>query len=217
MTGAARSAAGILGLVLVLAVPARAQAPDPPRASVTFGGGVANPLHGDLSYVAPAWQASVRLAPARHLLLDLAYGEWRHTTTTETRDVVFRGPTGAVLGHADRIIDHSEDVRPELTINFLGAWSSGRATFFAGGGPGYMAFRHRFTQTLEGCESATVSCAGYGNSRTTSTFSVQLVSGLDVTIASRIGAFGEFRLSVPVEDPGSGHTAVIGGVRIALF
>lgn len=207
----------MVAVMMVVAAPAAAQDQEPPRVSVTFGAGVANPLHGDLSFVAPAWQASLRVAASPHFLLAVSYGEWRHTKTRETTGVVFRGASGNVLGQADRIIERTGETRPEIALNFLGAWSAGRATITAGGGPGLMLYRRHYTTTYEGCSSATLPCTGYDNRFSSGSFSIQAEAGLEVRIASRIGAFGAFRLSVPVEDAGAGQTAFLGGVRVAVF
>jgi hypothetical protein len=207
--------AAVAGLVLAIAPAATAQAPEPPRVSATFGAGIANPLHGDLSYIAPAWQTSIRVAVAPHLIIEGAYGEWRHTETREITNVTMQGPFGPV-GQVDRISIRSEETRPSIGFNFLGAWSSGPVTVTAGGGPGVMLFRSHFTQTLEGCHG-NVPCSNTDNRHNSGAFSVQAVAGMDVTVSSRLGVFGEFRFAVPIEDAGSGQLAAVGGVRVRIF
>ena len=209
-------AAALAAATLATTIPAAAADGDLPRISGTFGVGVANPLHGDLSFNAFAWQTSVRVATSRHMVIEPFYGEWRHTTTRVISGVTIQGP-GGVLGQVDRITQRTEETRPAVGFNVLGAWSAGRVTVLAGGGPGVLLFRRHFTETLEGCHGANVRCTGVDNRFSSGSFDVQAVAGLDVTVASRFGVFGEFRLAVPVEDIGSGQTSVVGGVRVRIW
>ena len=210
-----RRMAGVATVVLAMSAAAPAQAQEPARVSATFGAGIANPLHGDISYIAPAWQTSIRVAVSTHMLIEASYGEWRHSESRDITNVMMQGPTG-LLGQVDAIHIRTGETRPSIAFNFLGAWSSGPVLITAGGGPGVMLFRRHYTQTLEGCHGS-VPCSNMDSRFSSGSFSVQAVAGLDVAVSSRLGVFGEFRLAVPVEDAGSGQTAVVGGVRVRLF
>ena len=50
----------------------------PPRISIGAGVGFAVPAYEDLEATPSAWEADVRLALAKHLLVEFAVGEWRH-------------------------------------------------------------------------------------------------------------------------------------------
>ena len=52
--------AAILFVLIVTPAFAGAQTFEPPRMSIGGAGGVSNPLHGDLQFVAPSWDVSVR-------------------------------------------------------------------------------------------------------------------------------------------------------------
>ena len=70
---------------------------------------------------------------------------------------------------------------------------------------------------FEGCHGAAVSCTNMAHDFTNSAFAVQAAAAVDVTIGSRIGAFGEFRLAVPPEDPAGAQTSLIAGLRVAVW
>jgi hypothetical protein len=207
--------AAVAAVLLAAVVPSAAQGPEPPRVSATFGAGIANPLHGDLSYIAPAWQTSIRVAVSPHMIIEGSYGEWRHTESRDITNVTIQGPSG-LLGQVDRIRIRTEETRPAVGFNFLGAWASGPVLVTAGGGPGVMLFRRHYTQTLEGCHGS-VPCSSTDNRVNGGSFSVQAAAGVDVAVSSRLGVFGEFRFAVPIEDAGSGQTSVVGGVRVRIF
>jgi hypothetical protein len=210
-----RMSAAAVVMMVATASPAAAQAIAPPHATVNFGVGIANPIDADVDLVPFAWQASVRIATARHFIIEASYGEWRHDETREMTNLAIQGPNGP-LGTIDRLTERTEESRPAIAFNLLGAWSTGPVTFMAGGGPGMLVYHRTFTQTSEGCHGVTT-CSTYSHSYNNSAFSVQATAGVDVAIASRIGAFGEFRLAVPIQDPAGGQTTAIGGVRVALW
>jgi hypothetical protein len=69
-----------------------------------------------------------------------------------------------------------------------------------------------------GCDASQPSvCQGFNNRWTSSGFSLQGVVGADVTLTSRFIAFGQFKLTGPVQDFGSSHTSLTAGVRIGIW
>ncbi len=79
-----------------------------------------------------------------------------------------------------------------------------------------LLYERRFTQSFEGCQG-NFSCTDTDNRFTSAVFTLQATAGVDVRVAPHVAAFGAFHLAVPIEDLGSGHTAVIGGVRVTLW
>jgi hypothetical protein len=59
-------------------------------------------------------------------------------------------------------------------------------------------------------------CQNRETGRTSSGFSVQGVAGVDVALSPRWMAFGQYQLTLLVEDPGSSHSSVTGGVRFVI-
>jgi hypothetical protein len=176
--------------VMSLAIPVYAQTAGEPHLAVGGGAGIATPFHGDFDFTPLAWSVSVRGHAERHLIIEGFMWGWRHTSS-QTFD-------------AGRIEQQTTRTVRVVGVNILGR-STGRLSFYGGGGPGYWLHARRFTQT-----------PGSGNTFNSSTFTVQGVGGFDAAITSRLIAFGEYQVVVPIEDPGIGHGAVTAGVRLAL-
>lgn len=84
-------------------------------------------------------------------------------------------------------------------VNVLAGRMGNRVGWSAGGGIGSMTFRREGVTRF-----------------TNGSFSVQALGGLDVRVAPRLLAFGQFQLVVPTSDPGSGHGSFTGGVRLVI-
>ncbi|OFW09215.1 MAG: hypothetical protein A3H96_05715 [Acidobacteria bacterium RIFCSPLOWO2_02_FULL_67_36] len=205
----------LAAVALGIAMPIAAQDPPQERVSVSAGGGIADPWHGDLQFQAAAWTAGVRMATSDHVRVEVFAGEWRHSSGEVRTNVTFQGPNGPE-GTVDRLTQRTQWVTSAYGFNVLASGSSGGVTLSAGGGPGFMQLHRAFTQTLEGCHGA-VSCTSYTNRFSNGALSVQAVVTLDLAIASRVGAFGQYQIVIPTRDVGSGHGAFLGGVRIRLM
>jgi hypothetical protein len=130
--------------------------------------------------------------------------------------VPLEGPSG-VIGTIGELSQQTVEQTQAFGVSALPTFSVGRATVVVGGGANLMFFQHRFEQQLSDCRSTVpVTCASFSNARTTSALGVHAVAGVDVEIAPRLTAFGQYRILAPVRDPGSGHAAVLAGVRVAL-
>ena len=186
------------------------------RFTVGGGVGVSNPLHGDLDFIASSWDVSARGTPARHLTIEGFATEWRHDTESIQIGVPLQGPSG-VIGSIGRLTQRTQYRTMAFGASLLPTFSTGRVTVAGGGGVDVMFFQRRFEQTLEDCVSATaVACGNFSNTHSSSSLGAHLLAGVDVRIAPRLLAFGQFRMLVPVQDPGSGHTEVLGGVRLIV-
>ena len=93
------------------------------------------------------------------------------------------------------------------------ATSNGRVEVSGGGGASYLLYARDFSQALTGCQPASL-CTGSSTEFTSSAFAVQAQAGLDVEVVPHLAVMGQYRLVIPVEDPGSGHGTVSGGVRV---
>lgn len=204
----------LAAVALGVAMPIAAQ--DPPRetVSVSAGGGIADPWHGDLQFQAAAWNAGLRVATSDHVRIEFTVEEWRHSSGSVIEHVTFQGPNGPA-GTVDRLTQNTRYVTRTLGLHILASGTSGAVTVSAGGGPGYMQLQHDFTQTLEGCHDV-ASCSSFTNRFSNGSFAVHAVATLDVAVASRVGAFGQYQIAVPTSDAGSGHGAFLAGVRIRL-
>jgi hypothetical protein len=205
----------IAALLAGLPIPASAD-DTKPRVSASVGAGVATPFHGDFDFKAGAWLAAVRVATSRYMVIEGFLGEWRHTSERVSTNQIVRDPDG-VIGRIDRATQRTQHVRPGVGFNVLAGGSSGRVSFSAGGGAGLLLYRRRFTQTFEGCVVTGAPCTDSTIRFSSGGFSVQGTAGIDVAIAPRLAAFGEYRIAVPVEDPGFGEGTVIGGVRVTIW
>jgi hypothetical protein len=210
MTDSVRRAALLL---LLFAPAATAQTSDPPRLTVGASGGVTNPLHGDFQFIAPSWDVAVRGQVAGHLAIEGFMSRWRHSTQSAQIDVPLSGP--GPIGRVGRIEIENGDQVSMVGFSFEPTFSTGRVTLAAGGGPAMMIFRSDYVQRLSGCDAAVAaSCGTYETHRTNGTFAVQFGGAVDVRLAPRLTTFGQVRVGVPIEDPGSGQVAATVGVRL---
>ena len=207
--------AGVLLLMLMAPAVAGAQTPEPPKFTIGAAGGVSDPLHGDFQFIAPSWDVSVRARVARHLMIEGFMSRWRHSDETVRTGVPLSGP--GVIGQVGELAIEDGDQVTMVGFSFEPTFSTGRVTIGAGGGPAMMIFRSDYVQRLNGCEpSNAASCGTFETHRTNGTFAVHFGGGVDVRLASRLTTFGQVRVGVPVEDPGSGHVAVSVGLRLVL-
>jgi hypothetical protein len=157
-----------------------------------------------------------RGTPAAHLTVEAFASTWRHTTETKRIGLPLQGPSG-VIGTVGELSQQTRDQIQAFGVSLLPTFSAGRATFVVGGGANVMFFQHRFEQELRDCVATTaITCGRFSNARTSSDLGAHAVAGFDVRVMARLTAFGQYRILVPVRDPGSGHAAVLAGVRIAL-
>lgn len=201
----------------MIPVRAAAQSVERPRLTVSAGGGIANPMHGDFDFVAPEWQVSVRARLADGVTFEGFVNEWRHSTEAVHLNQTMTGPAG-FLTRAGRFEEHSLRTTRVIGVNVLGGRTAGRVSWAAGGGIGAMDFRHEYTQSTTECvPDLPQICREFRNEFTNSSFSIQALAGVDVRVARRVQAFGQFLLAVPTVDPGSGHSSITGGVRFVIF
>jgi hypothetical protein len=204
----------IVLLSLLTSVQALAQPAGTRR--VTFGAaaGIALPFHGDLDFTAPAWQGDVRIDTSRHFGFGLFFEEWRHAGEEIYPNQTITGPSG-VLGHVDRVTARTVHRTYTVGWNFLGRGSAGRLTVTGGGGAGFFLHSRDYTQTMTGCEPASL-CRDYSQTFSNGSFSAQAQAGADVAISRRVAVMGQFRLVMPVEDAGSGHNTLVAGIRFGF-
>jgi hypothetical protein len=206
---------GVLMAVLAIAGTAGAQDLD---ARFTIGGaaGVSNPFHGDLQFQAPAWEIAARGRPSARLTIEAFAAEWRHTTETRRIGVPLQGPDGPI-GTAGELSQRTRYLMQSFGASLLPTFTIGRVSIVAGGGANVAFIQHRFEQRLENCVTTSpVPCGSYANDHTSSSPGLHAVAGIDVRIAPRLIAFGQYRILAPVNDPGSGYAAALGGLRLAL-
>jgi hypothetical protein len=162
--------------------------------------GLSNYLHGDLGYTVPTWLAAFRFGRGP-LVVETEFASSRHED---------RQTFGPAPGSSVQTVTISTNTFRSAAINALGRWG-GSATVFAGGGPGLYWERSEYR-----VEAAANS---YQQNRTPGPrLGAQLVAGVDIPLASRIKAFGQFRYEVrSFADPGGGSVVQgFGGVAIAL-
>lgn len=174
-------------------------------------------MHANFDFVAPEWQVSVRARLADGVMFEGFVNEWRHTTETVLLNQTITGPTG-LLTRAGRIGEQTQRATRVIGFNVLGGRTTGRLSWAAGGGIGAMEFRRDYTQSTSECvPDLPQICREFRNEFTNGSFSLQALAGLDVRVAPRLHAFGQFLLAIPTADPGSGHSSVTGGVRFVIF
>lgn len=206
--------AGILLLMLGAPALAGAQTFEPPKLTIGAAGGVSYPLHGDFQYVAPSWDASVQGQAARHLTVEGFLSRWRHSSDRVLTNMRSSGPGGS-LGRIGEVTIESGESVAMAGLTFLSTFSRGRFTVAGGSGPAVMIFRSDYAQRFSGCDPVTA-CSNSEVHYTNGTFAVQLDGSVDVRLASRLTTFGQVRVGVPIEDPGSGHVAATVGLRLVL-
>ena len=209
--------AGLVVVVAAFAAATTAAGQDrEPRFTIGGGAGVTYPFHGDFDFHAAGWEVVARGTPAAHLTVEAFASTWRHTTETKRIGLPLQGPSG-VIGTVGELSQQTRDQIQAFGVSLLPTFSAGRATFVVGGGANVMFFQHRFEQELRDCVATTaITCGRFSNAHTSSDLGAHAVAGIDVRVMARLTAFGQYRILVPVRDPGSGHAAVLAGVRIAV-
>ena len=208
--------AGVCLLILGSPALARGQQFETPRLTIGASAGISNPLHGDLQFLAPAWDVSVRGQTAPHLIIEAFGSQWRRSERKVYGGFPLTGPNGTV----GRVAEVTTDQQTRVDVfgfSFLPAFTAGRVTVAGGGGPALMVFRNDFVQRLSGCEATNPNlCVDHETHRTSNQFAVALVGTVDVRLARYLTVFGEVRSAVPTEDPGSGHITATGGIRLVV-
>ena len=197
--------------------PADAEAQSrPAQFSLGAAAGIASPFHGDFDFKAASWELSGRGRPTDHLTIEAFGSSWHHTSNLH----VIGLPAGNASGSLGVIGDLTQRTRHQaysFGASVLPTFTVGRATIVAGGGPNVMFYQRSFEQRFENCTpSSSATCGGYATSRSTSDLGVHALAGLDVPFGRRLLAFGQYRVIVPVRDPGAGHGALLAGVRVAV-
>jgi hypothetical protein len=212
-----RVVAGVVVVATTLAGAATALGQDRgARFTVGGGAGVTTPFHGDFDFQAIGWEVAGRGRAATHLTIEAFASTWRHSTETRRMDLPLEGP-GGPIGTVGQLTLRSTDQNSAFGASLLPTFAAGRATFVVGGGANVIFFQHRFEQQLENCQGVSAeTCGTFSTSRNGSDLGTHAVAGIDVGIASRLIAFGQYRIVVPVSDPGSGHAAALAGLRLAL-
>jgi len=206
---------GIGVLTAILATTPTATAQDLARFTISGAAGVSNPFHGDLQFKAPAWEIAARGRASAHLTIEAFASEWRHSTETRRIGIPL-GPAGPI-GSAGELSQRTRYLMQAFGASLLPTFTIGRASIIAGGGANVAFIQHRFEQRLENCVTTTpVTCGSYSNDHTGSSPGLHAVAGVDVKIAPRLIAFGQYRILAPVNVPGSGYAAAFGGLRLAL-
>jgi hypothetical protein len=203
-----------VAVVLLFAGPAAAQDPDDRHISVGAAAGIATPFSGVFEFTAISWQADVRVDTARHFGFSVFIEEWRHTHEEVFGSYSVSGPSG-IIGHVDRLTTRGEYVTRTIGWSLLGKDTMGRATIRVGGGVSYFLHTHDSTQTMTGCEPASL-CSQGSYQFNSSGFAAQLQAGVDVLVAAHTSVMGQFRLVVSVRDPAFSHASYVGGARFVF-
>jgi hypothetical protein len=207
----------VLPVAVALALsagPAAAQDPDARHVSVGAAAGIATPFHGDFDFNAASWQADVRFDTSRHFGVSVFLEEWRHTEEQIFTNQTITGPSG-VLGRVDRVTMRTDHLTRAVGANLLARGTAGRVTIIGGGGVSNLLYSRDFSQTMTGCEPASIcsdSSTGFDNNG----FAAQGQAAIEVAVVPHVAVMGQFRLIVPVEDPGGGHNTFMGGVRFVF-
>ena len=204
-----------LAVLFVLAAgPVAAQAPEARHVSVGAAVGLATPLHGDFDFTATAWQADVRFDTARYFGFGVFFEEWRHTDEDVFTGQTISGPDGP-LGRVERTTVRTGHRTRALGWNLLARGTASRVTVSGGGGVSYLLYSRDYRQTMTGCEPASL-CRDSGQEFDNGSFAAQLQGGVDVGLTRHVAVMGQFRAVFPIEDPGSGHHTIMGGVRVVF-
>ena len=199
----------LLGAMLLLPGLATAQSSGPgPRLSLGAGAGVTFPLHGDFDFTPWAWDADVRLAVARRVLLEVAVGEWRHSESRVSENIPVAPPPG-VIG---RLEQKTTRVQRSSQVNVLATGAVGRVHITGGGGIGLLEHRRRTRQDVSGCP-ANIPCQSFESTFSNTSFAAQLVGGAQVALAGGFAVYGQTRFIVPTNDPGGSDVRLTGGLR----
>ena len=200
-------------VALFSAASAAAQGVNPEHVSIGAAAGIANPLHGDFDFTAPAWQVDVRLNTGRFVASTIFFEEWRRSDEEVRTDVPILGPTGPI-GRIDRLVSQTTHQTRVAGWSLL-AKTNGRVAVNGGGGVSYLLYSRESGSTREGCLPAAL-CGTTRSDFDNSAFAAQLQAGLDVRVLSRLSLMGHYRLIVPIEDPGGGHATVVAGARVVF-
>ena len=212
-----KKASFLLAALSFVPAAASAQHAQPVRLAAGAAAGLAIPLHGDFGFNAPEWQISIRAAVSDHVLLEGFFDEWRKSTENVLENLPLRGPD-AIIGHVDRISLRTQHVTRSVGMNGLLRGQFGRVSLTGGGGVGFMSYRRDYSETTTGCQSTIPSvCQGRENRWTNSSFTLQAAGGVDVALTSRLSGFAQYQMIAPVNDFGSMHVGVIGGVRVGVW
>ena len=195
----------------LLAAPAEAQSTDTRSVSVGVGGGMATPLHGDFDFTAGAWQVDFRFGTGRYLASTMFIEQWLRNEDEVRIGVPILGPTGP-MGRIDRITTATSHRTSAVGWSLL-ARSTGRVVVSGGGGVSYLLYARKFTQTAEGCTPASL-CTTSRSEFDNSAFAAQLQAGIDAEVVRHLAVMAQFRVLVPIDDPGSGHHTLVGGMRL---
>jgi hypothetical protein len=200
----------VTALVVLSCGPAAAQ---DRHVSVGAAAGVAAPLHGDFDFTAGSWQVDLQLDMSRFFVSSIFLEQWQHSNEEVLTDGTIFGPDGRV-GRAERITMRTRQRARAAGWSVL-ARSSGRISVGGGGGLSYVLFSRDFSQSLTGCVPSSL-CTDSSHGFKSSAFAAQVQAGLDVEVTRHLAMMGQFRLLVPVEDPGSGHHTVVAGMRFVF-
>jgi hypothetical protein len=204
-------------LLPVLIPPAPAAAQDrAPAFTIGGGAGIANPFHGDLSFTATAWEVSARWNGGRWVLMETFAGEWLHDEESRNLVVPIYGSSG-LIGYAAELVQKTKQRMRVAGVNVLPMWERGRVRLWGGGGAGFLLYTRRSTTRIAGCPSPSpFPCDDYATSHASGALTVQAAAGADVAIGRFLVAFAKYGVVFPLEEPGFGHAAVLGGVRVAF-
>jgi hypothetical protein len=207
--------AGALAASMTLVTAAAAAQDRPARFAVGAGTGLSM-FHGDLDFNAAGWEVAARGTPARHLTVEAFGSTWRHSSESVQIGLPVQGPEG-FIGTVGRLSQHTRHQTHAFGVSLMPTFSTGRVTVTAGGGASVMFFQRRFDQQFEDCVPSSMTCGSFSNAHTASDLGVHAVASVDVRLASHVVAFGQYRVIVPLRDPGSGHGAVVAGMRLAVY
>ncbi len=188
-----------IGLVAMFANTAHARQDG--RLDVGGGAGYAKSLHGDLDFGDAAGSASARVRVARNVAFEGAVGYWQHTVRNTFRiaSAIFESRTTHRF--------------PSASANILAIAGAG-ARIAPYGGAGIGVFHHisKYEQTGPHQMRFPIKTSDWRIS-----MGGQFVGGVDVRVARRLKAYGEFRFDIlSFQDPGSSSTRVLGGVRVPI-
>lgn len=187
--------------------------------TVSFGAGMAHPLHADLDFNAPLLAVTAQIPVGRHMALEPEFTRWEHTTTVEEIGLTIQGVQGPI-GHAGRLITRRSRTSWSIGANGLARGGGRTLRVFGGGGIGLYVQESSYRVTLEDCVVPTQPsvCTDQRIDRSRGDLGVQAIGGIDVVLAPRWIAFGAFRAEVQsFRDPGGASViSGLGGVRIGF-
>ena len=191
---------GCLAVFVLLVIPTVVRAEQ--NGGVELGGGVgyARALHGDLDFGDVAVSGTGRVRVARHVIFEGQVGYWQHRES-ET----FRTNRG-------EIVQTSTTRRfPSVTASVIAVSDRGGVVPYAGAGVGVFYHISKYEQTATGQFPA------FSDSDWRIGLGAELVGGMDVRVATRVKAFGEFRFDVQsFRDPGSSVYRALGVARVVF-